>query len=81
MLCRHCKYIVINSIERHNPGGIRLAVKGGDGKAVSGYKWLTKCHFAQTMFTIINSALFISVSSKPFHFQIIIFKRALFHPI
>ena len=40
MLCRHCKYIVINSIERHNPGGIRLAVKGGDGKAVSGYKWL-----------------------------------------
>ena len=61
-------YIVINSIQRHNAGGICLAVKGGDGKAVSGYKWLTKCLFAQTMFTIINSALFISVSSKPFHF-------------
>ena len=34
-------YIVINSIQRHNAGGIRLAVKWGDDKGVSGYKWVT----------------------------------------
>ena len=61
-------YIVINSIQRHNAGGIRLAVKWGDDKRVSGYKWVTNAFFATTMFTIINSALLISVSSKPFHF-------------